>query len=93
MEPTELKLFLNSGLSVFVAMLLVAPAIPSWRQNLLLFGGVFFFFFATNLYLSSLTDGVTAISVFRAVLVACIPLISGFVWSKFTAKYSGSKRR
>ncbi|MBL8524716.1 MAG: hypothetical protein JNN20_13580 [Betaproteobacteria bacterium] len=88
MEVAELKMLLNSGIGVFVAMFVVAPAMPNWRQNIPLLATIYATFFAANLYLASITSpGIPA--VFRAAFIASLPILSGYVWSIVKTKYKG----
>ena len=83
------QIMFNSVLGVGGAMLVIARLIPQPRKNLLPLSAIFLFYFVANLwFLTKRYD--LAESCVRAVFVASIFLLWGYVWSLVLAKNAKS---
>ena len=86
MDTSALQGVLNSVIGVIAAIMLISKMFKNWRKNLLGLVGNYLFFMVGNTLLM-LDRTTVADSIFRAILIAALPMIFGYVmaivWSKY----------
>ena len=87
MDTLVLQVVFNSVIGVIAAILLISKMFRNWRKNLLsLIGTYLFFMFGNTLLMLNRTT--VADAALRALLIAALPMIFGYVMSIAWSRYN-----